>query len=137
MKVRLSTADEDARHAIFRKLSDRAQALDETLIKLNAMMASARQQLQTAVDAYNEALIPARDWAANVIDEIDREVAQDASADSAARASALAWREEYMNADFEPIDFDFPERLVLESEDHPHLLLDLSSRAPLEKTAAR
>ena len=135
MNLRLSPADEEARHAIFRKLSERAQALDETVIKLNALMASARHQLQTAVDAYNAALIPAGEWATDVVKEIDQKLSQDSCADSAARRSALAWREEYLNADFEPIDFDFPDRLVLESEDHAHLLLDLSSRAPLENVS--
>jgi hypothetical protein len=132
MKMRLTTAEEESRHVIFRDLSERAQALDETIVKVNALIATARQQLQTAVNAYNDALLPARDWSLGIAAEIDQELVRSPHDASEARAACLAWSEELTHADFEPIVCDFPDRVVLEIEDHPHLLLDLSSRATVK-----
>ena len=130
MKMRLSLEDEEARRAIYKKLSASAQRLDENVVKANALIAQARSYIERAVEDHNKALADAGSWCAKITEQTQQEVSSASGRwlKSGARQNYEAWARHFKEANFERIHVDFPDGIVLDIEDHPQLLADLPSR---------
>jgi hypothetical protein len=130
MKMQLSADDQEARWAIYRRLSDAAQTLDENVVKANALIAQARSCLEQALQDYNNALADADAWSGKIVAEIEHDLSS-ASAecpDDAHRQNYATWSRHFREADFNLIHVHCPEGVILNIEDHPSLLADLPSR---------
>lgn len=132
MKLLLSAHDQQRRRVYYTQLTEAAQALDEAIDKANNLITSARRHVESALVNYNNVLAEARDWAEEIANEVEQELALDPNCDARTRTACNVWMHYFRNADFEPVVCDFPEAVVLEIEDHPQVLIELPSRAVLE-----
>ena len=130
MKMRLSLEDEEARRAIYKRLTEAAQRLDENVVKANALIAQARSHLERAVEEYNNVLAEADGWCGKIAGDTAQEVSQASGRwlKSGARKNYEAWAQQFKDADFDLIHVDFPDGIMLDIEDHPQVLADLPSR---------
>lgn len=120
MAFKLSKQQSTKRAEFVDKLNGLAADIDSAINDYNAAMEEPRAEVEKAIEAYNEMLAAAREFASDIATAIGEEISeksdtwQESEKGQAAEEWRLTWEQLYMD----DVEIDFPDELSFDEPEH-------------------
>lgn len=120
MSFRLTRKELDRRAEIVELLNDLSANIVEAVSVFNAQLDALREPVTAAVEAYNNALNDAREFAADMAVQADNDITDksDRWHGSERGQAAIAWRDEWQNLSLDDLDLALPEAVEFDEPQH-------------------
>lgn len=128
MAFKLTKTESKTRENLVAELEIAASALNSAVEAYNEAVKAAWEELAPAIEAYNEKVGEAREFAEGIAERAQEEIdgKSDAWRDGDRGTAAQAWQEEWAGVDLSDVEIDEPEELEAPDPAHRDDLENLS-----------
>jgi hypothetical protein len=124
MAFKLDKQELASKAELIEELTAQRSNLDGAIEAFNDALTTARDALQAAIDDYNDKLEGAREFAGEIAAQADSDMSDKSERwlEGDRGQNAEAWKSEWENATFEPIEIDMPDEISCDADDHAEML---------------
>jgi chromosome segregation ATPase len=131
MPFKLTKAEITSRNDLIDKLKEAAKEVEEAIDSFNSELEDNQTALQAKLDAYNELISEAQEFANEVAGRADEEISDKSETwqDGEKGQEATAWKDAWENLSFDEVEIDFPDTLDTPSFEAESTLDDAPTEA--------
>lgn len=120
MPFKLSKDELAQRDLLIDKLNAASSALTDAINAYNEGIALLKEPAERALEAYNEAAVAAREFAADIASQAEQDMSEKSEKwlESDRGQAAEAFKQEWESAELDDIELEFPEELSFDDPDY-------------------